>query len=91
MAKYVGMVEAGVEGGDVEGSESANDIAQKLWMKANTRPCPKCKAPIQKNEVSLAFGVRQYFRSLRVLCMFVSSRLTHTHIHGTGLQSYDLL
>lgn len=27
-----------------------NDVAQRLWMKANTRPCPKCKAPIEKND-----------------------------------------
>jgi hypothetical protein len=27
-----------------------NDIAQKLWIKANTRPCPKCTCPIQKDE-----------------------------------------
>jgi hypothetical protein len=28
----------------------ANDIAQKLWLKANTRPCPECSVPIEKNE-----------------------------------------
>jgi IBR domain, a half RING-finger domain/Ariadne domain len=38
-----------------EGDEQAaggdfNDVAQRLWMKANTRPCPKCKAPIEKND-----------------------------------------
>jgi len=30
--------------------EHFNDVAQRLWMKANTRPCPKCKAPIEKND-----------------------------------------
>ena len=27
-----------------------NGIAQKLWMKANTRPCPKCNVPIEKDQ-----------------------------------------
>lgn len=27
-----------------------DDLAQRLWMKANTRPCPKCKCPIEKND-----------------------------------------
>lgn len=39
---------------DVEGEnmvdEDFNAIAQKIWMKANTRPCPKCHAPIEKDE-----------------------------------------
>jgi len=39
-----------VSGGDSERCDNFDDVAQKLWMKANTRPCPKCKAPIQKNE-----------------------------------------
>jgi len=32
------------------GEESFNDVAQRLWLKANTRPCPQCKAPIEKME-----------------------------------------
>eukprot|EP00977_Amphora_coffeiformis_P007362 scaffold1595_cov171-Amphora_coffeaeformis.AAC.3 len=38
-----------VEGGNVE-DEDFNAIAQKLWMKANTRPCPKCQVPIEKDQ-----------------------------------------
>ena len=38
-----------VEGEEL-GDEDFNAIAQKLWMKANTRPCPKCDAPIEKNQ-----------------------------------------
>ena len=26
------------------------DVAHHLWIKANTRPCPKCKTPIEKND-----------------------------------------
>ena len=33
-----------------EESHKADDIAQKLWLKANTRPCPECNVPIEKNE-----------------------------------------
>ena len=51
VAKQIGDVDDGFDG-DLAGNENFNDVAQKLWMKANTRPCPKCKAPIQKNEVS---------------------------------------
>jgi len=51
VAKQIGDVDDGFDG-DLSGNEKFNDVAQKLWMKANTRPCPKCKAPIQKNEVS---------------------------------------
>ena len=35
---------------DGEDVGNYNDVAQKLWMKVNTRPCPKCKAPIEKDE-----------------------------------------
>ncbi|GAX11563.1 hypothetical protein FisN_22Lh256 [Fistulifera solaris] len=34
----------------VEDSDDYKDVAQKLWMRANTRPCPKCQAPIQKSD-----------------------------------------
>jgi hypothetical protein len=27
-----------------------NDIAQKMWLRANTRPCPECNVPIEKND-----------------------------------------
>eukprot|EP00934_Nitzschia_sp_Nitz4_P004865 Nitzschia sp. Nitz4//scaffold44_size153857//115497//119767//NITZ4_002740-RA/size153857-augustus-gene-0.10-mRNA-1//1//CDS//3329552214//4855//frame0 len=38
--------EKGRDGSD----EHYNELAQKLWLKANTRPCPQCKVPIEKNE-----------------------------------------
>lgn len=38
------------EGEEPEPDGNFNDVAQRLWMKANTRPCPKCKAPIEKND-----------------------------------------
>lgn len=36
--------------GDSDDGDETNfeDVAQKLWMKTNTRPCPECKAPIEK-------------------------------------------
>eukprot|EP00816_Leptocylindrus_hargravesii_P005436 CAMPEP_0196821042 /NCGR_PEP_ID=MMETSP1362-20130617/77541_1 /TAXON_ID=163516 /ORGANISM="Leptocylindrus danicus, Strain CCMP1856" /LENGTH=1396 /DNA_ID=CAMNT_0042200105 /DNA_START=339 /DNA_END=4526 /DNA_ORIENTATION=- len=33
-----------------EGDGSFEELAQNLWLKANTQPCPKCKAPIEKND-----------------------------------------
>mmetsp|Transcript_9006 Transcript_9006/g.13100 ORF Transcript_9006/g.13100 Transcript_9006/m.13100 type:complete len:1301 (-) Transcript_9006:775-4677(-) len=33
-----------------DADQNFNDVAQRLWLKANTRPCPKCKAPIEKND-----------------------------------------
>jgi len=38
------------EGGGPTTQGDVDAIAQQLWMKANTRPCPKCKAPIEKND-----------------------------------------
>ena len=35
---------------DGNGDSDFNELAQKMWLKANTRPCPKCKAPIEKND-----------------------------------------
>lgn len=35
---------------DGEGNSDFNELAQKIWLKANTRPCPKCKIPIEKND-----------------------------------------
>jgi hypothetical protein len=32
------------EGGKCE------DIAHELWLKANTKPCPNCKSPVEKND-----------------------------------------
>jgi hypothetical protein len=29
---------------------SYQDVAQQLWLRTNTRPCPKCEAPIEKVE-----------------------------------------
>lgn len=43
-------VDQGKEDGDSKSDEKYEDVAQRLWMRANTRPCPKCKAPIEKNE-----------------------------------------
>jgi len=40
--------EIGVRG-DEEGL-SFEETAQRLWIKANTRPCPKCQIPIEKND-----------------------------------------
>ncbi|MGH7974306.1 MAG: hypothetical protein ACREBR_02175, partial [bacterium] len=36
--------------GNADNSETFQDVAHRLWIKANTRPCPKCKAPIEKND-----------------------------------------
>ena len=36
--------EVGEEGSDGKG-DNFNDVAQKLWLKANTRPCPKVGCP----------------------------------------------
>jgi len=33
-----------------ENPNSFEEIANDLWLKANTRPCPKCHVPIEKNE-----------------------------------------
>jgi len=30
------------------GDSGFNELAQKIWLKANTRPCPKCQVPIEK-------------------------------------------
>jgi len=35
---------------DDDSPEDFNDVAHKLWIKANTRSCPKCNVPIEKNE-----------------------------------------
>jgi hypothetical protein len=45
MVEEIGEVE-----NDKSGAESFNDVAQKLWLKANTRPCPKVRR--QASEVS---------------------------------------
>jgi len=36
--------------GTEDADQNFNEVAQRLWIKANTRPCPKCKAPIEKND-----------------------------------------
>mmetsp|Transcript_16075 Transcript_16075/g.36920 ORF Transcript_16075/g.36920 Transcript_16075/m.36920 type:complete len:1239 (-) Transcript_16075:89-3805(-) len=33
-----------------DGDGDVNEVSHKLWLKANTKPCPKCKAPIEKND-----------------------------------------
>jgi ariadne-1 len=35
---------------DENGDGDLNDLAQKLWIKANTRPCPSCNVNIEKND-----------------------------------------
>ena len=30
--------------------ESFEEVAHRLWIKANTKECPKCRTPIEKNE-----------------------------------------
>lgn len=35
---------------DTNGGSDFNELAQKVWLKANTRPCPKCDVPIEKAE-----------------------------------------
>ena len=35
---------------DSHESQVNQDLAQQMWLKANTRSCPKCKVPIEKNE-----------------------------------------
>ena len=42
--------EIGTVNDEIDTSDNNDDIAQKLWIRANTRPCPKCKAPIQKDD-----------------------------------------
>jgi len=32
------------------GESDFNELAQKIWLKTNTRPCPKCQVPIEKND-----------------------------------------
>jgi len=31
-------------------SDNTNELAQKMWIKANTKPCPQCNVPIEKND-----------------------------------------
>ena len=38
------------QGGEGEGKTGAEELATRIWMKANTRPCPKCSNPIEKND-----------------------------------------
>jgi ankyrin repeat protein len=40
----IGEVNEDRESGDF------NDLAQKMWIKANTRPCPSCNVNIEKND-----------------------------------------
>lgn len=35
-----------VDNGEQNGNEKFDDVAQRLWMKANTRPCPKVRASL---------------------------------------------
>jgi hypothetical protein len=44
IADEIGEVNDDSDGADV------NELAQKLWLKANTRPCPECGVPIEKND-----------------------------------------
>eukprot|EP00536_Pseudo-nitzschia_multiseries_P002486 jgi/Psemu1/183667/e_gw1.33.39.1 len=42
--------EIGVVDNGNGGETNIDELAQKLWLKANTRPCPKCNVPIEKND-----------------------------------------
>ena len=37
-----------VDDKDGNGESDFNELAQKIWLKANTRPCPQCQIPIEK-------------------------------------------
>ena len=36
--------------GKASSPAGADEIANKLWLLANTKPCPVCKSPVEKNE-----------------------------------------
>ena len=40
---------AKVKDEDKDGN-NVNELAQRMWIKANTRPCPQCNIPIEKND-----------------------------------------
>jgi len=39
-----------IAGEAVKNAENSNDLANALWLAANTRPCPRCSTPIEKDE-----------------------------------------
>jgi hypothetical protein len=47
-AQWVATVEEQMKG--ISSSTNFDDVAHHLWLKANTRPCPKCNTPIEKND-----------------------------------------
>lgn len=52
MEKWNGLVQMhtlGVDEGPLTTTDAAR-FADSIWLKANTKKCPECKAPIQKNE-----------------------------------------
>lgn len=59
-----------VAGGE-SNEEDFSGIAQKLWMKANTRPCPKCQVPIEKDQGCNHVCIPYLYR----LCNFFSSHI----------------
>ena len=45
---YIGMEKHKMTvAGEITG---ANDLASEIWLRANTKNCPKCKVKIQKND-----------------------------------------
>jgi ankyrin repeat protein len=44
MREEIGEVEEG------EATDDANELAQRMWIKANTRSCPHCEVLIEKND-----------------------------------------
>lgn len=47
-AQWIATVEEQMKG--ISSSNNFDDVAHHLWLKANTRPCPKCNTPIEKND-----------------------------------------
>eukprot|EP00943_MAST-04B_sp_MAST-4B-sp1_P006396 g6396.t1 len=50
ISKYIGMEKHKMSvAGEMTGS-GANELASEIWLRANTKNCPKCKVLIQKND-----------------------------------------
>ncbi len=46
----------------------SNDALFQVWLAQHTKPCPKCKAPIEKN-----MGYVKYLYGFLFVCLFFSS------------------
>ncbi|GMH88287.1 hypothetical protein TrST_g6931 [Triparma strigata] len=44
------LEEEGVAGDEQVAGETFEQAAHRLWLKANTKPCPACSTPIEKND-----------------------------------------